>query len=359
MSMLRSIREKKGLTVSQLAARASISSRVIGDYEEGRQSIPLPHAKLLAKALWVPIEDLMPPAGSASFYVAAITPSEHPTNSQTQTHTQQPQVIQQHQAPTETSREVLSATLTSNGEVGGGGPIVSGDPTATLVQPQPSKTKPANNMGEGQKTMRSARSPRAATPVTEGQLQELMHLAGRLQISQDKLEERVGKAISTLTRPDAKEWIKRLRAIAEEIAPNQKIRYGQWPEAHEDREAAYLREHRDAGAMFTFKLFNNDQITGTITDFTPYTITIKANDEEDVVLRKLAIAYYRRLADSGSSDTEQQANNTIDDAIEQDQTAHNHARDDHHQPMEDRINSNHIGTPDIPEEDNMDEDRGA
>src|SRR5216117_3574860 len=64
MNMLRSIRERKGLTVSQLAARASIPTRVLAEYEEGRQPIPLAHAKLLAKALWVQIEDLMPPAGS-------------------------------------------------------------------------------------------------------------------------------------------------------------------------------------------------------------------------------------------------------------------------------------------------------
>jgi transcriptional regulator with XRE-family HTH domain len=64
MSMLRNLRERKGLTVSQLAAKASISSRVILDYEDG-QSIPLAHAKLLAKALYVSIEELMPPAGSA------------------------------------------------------------------------------------------------------------------------------------------------------------------------------------------------------------------------------------------------------------------------------------------------------
>ena len=62
--MLRNLRERKGLTVSQLAAKASISSRVILDYEDG-QSIPLAHAKLLAKALYVSIEELMPPAGSA------------------------------------------------------------------------------------------------------------------------------------------------------------------------------------------------------------------------------------------------------------------------------------------------------
>src|SRR5215210_3893844 len=95
MSMLRTIREKKGLTVSQLAARASISSRVIGDYEEGRLPIPLAHAKLLAKALWVPIEDLMPPAGSVAASAQTISP--------------QPQPQPQQQAPEQPQRASVSA----------------------------------------------------------------------------------------------------------------------------------------------------------------------------------------------------------------------------------------------------------
>jgi sRNA-binding regulator protein Hfq len=117
--------------------------------------------------------------------------------------------------------------------------------------------------------------------------------------------------------------------MADEIAPTQKIRFGQWPEAQEDREAAYLREQRDAGAPFTFKLFNGEQIAGTVSDFTPYTITIRADAGEEMVLRKLAIAYYRRQS-----------------APDQ-------------QPSEDGISSDHAGVPDVPAEDNMDEDRGA
>src|SRR5687768_16866555 len=66
MSMLRTIREKKGFTLGQLAGRVGISARVLADYEEGRQAINLAHAKLLAKALWVGIEDLMPPSGATT-----------------------------------------------------------------------------------------------------------------------------------------------------------------------------------------------------------------------------------------------------------------------------------------------------
>src|SRR2546426_11228773 len=89
MNMLRSIRERKGLTVGQLAARASIPSRVLVEYEEGRQPIPLPHAKLLAKALWVRIEDLMPP-GASNAVPAPAPPAAQPSNTTSTTSTPAP-----------------------------------------------------------------------------------------------------------------------------------------------------------------------------------------------------------------------------------------------------------------------------
>jgi len=313
MNMLRSIREKKGLTVSQLAARASISARVIGDYEEGRQPIPLSHAKLLAKALWVPIEDLMPPAGS-------VPPPTYTTSTPPQ-----PQ-----QAPAATSYPAARTTNNQQTPAATSAPATSSVPPSAQGQTQMARpTGVAGPPAEAQKPARAPRTSRITTPLTEGQLQELMHLSQRLQIAPEQLEERVGRPLATLTRPDAKEWIKRLRAMADEIAPTQKIRFGQWPEAQEDHEAAYLREQRDAGAPFMFKLFNGEQITGTVSDFTPYTITIRTDAGEEMVLRKLSIAYYRRQS----------------------------APD--HQPSEDGINSDHAGVPAVPSEDNMDEDRGA
>lgn len=357
MSMLRTIREKKGLTVSQLAARASIPSRVIGDYEEGRSPIPLAHAKLLAKALWVPIEDLMPPAGSVP--PSAQTPGPR---------AQQQQAIDRAQpAPANVPSAVTQpAPATENGHGAGisRGPARDMSGGAHNVQTQPQRARPpgsVNVAGEGQRGARPTRAARVSTPLTEGQLQELTHLSQRLQISREKLEERVGKALTALSRPEAKEWIKRLRAMADEIAPTQKIRFGQWPEAQEDLEAAYLREQRDAGAAFTFKLFNGEQITGTILDFTPYTITVKADDGEETVLRKLAIAYYRRqtLSDAGSPDqTADSAPDTVATPLA-DQSAHVHERDDRHQAVGDSITSDHAGAPDAPEEDDMDRDRGA
>jgi sRNA-binding regulator protein Hfq len=187
-------------------------------------------------------------------------------------------------------------------------------------------------------------------PITEGQTQELLNLAQRLNITQEQLEERVGKPLATLNRPDATEWVKRLRAIADEIAPTQKVKYGRWPDANEDREASYLAKQRDAGAACVFRLFNGEEFSGSIADFTPYTITIKVADkDEEIVLRKLAIAYYRCTSANGE---------TNGAAPAQEEQSHNHARDDRHQPIERGIDSDRTGQPDKPEKDQMDEDRG-
>jgi hypothetical protein len=46
-------------------------------------------------------------------------------------------------------------------------------------------------------------------------------------------------------------------------------------------------------------LFNGEVFNGRIVDFTPYTITLQqegADEAEQVILRKLAVAYYQRTA---------------------------------------------------------------
>ncbi|HEX8230203.1 MAG TPA: helix-turn-helix transcriptional regulator [Chloroflexia bacterium] len=382
MTMLRSIREKKGLTVSQLAARASIPSRVITDYEEGRLAMPLNHARLIAKALWVPIEDLMPPAGTV------VPPSSPPPAAPQYAPAQPPRTDN---APV--SQQVASAPRTEA-------------PAYTPAQPAP---RPAENYGpmqaptgapprEGGRTRgvpqagrggpgdarqtRPARSlPHPPGPISEGQLQELSRLAQRLEIDQQQMEARIGKQLADLTRPEARDWIKKLRAIADEIAPSQRVHYGVWPEAQEDREAAYLRQQRDASSRFTFKLFNGEQFDGTLVDFTPYTITIRPDGSEDeMVLRKLAIAYYRRTGQgeataalSGNFVTANLGNDTllvpatsvVAETAGESATAtvaaqgHDHARNDSHQPVTSGLDSDRAGEPEGPEEDNMDEDRGV
>jgi len=180
-------------------------------------------------------------------------------------------------------------------------------------------------------------------------LEELNRLAAKLEITQEQLEERVGKPPIELNRPDAKDWIKRARAMVEEIAPSRRSTYGQWPEAREDQEAAYLKSQQDAGAFFAFKLFNGEQFDGTITDFTPYTITIKEHvSGEEMVLRKLAIAYYRRTEAPQAAPAKPARASR---AKPRTQAAEVKA--------EPGVDSDRSGDDATPETDNMDEDRGV
>lgn len=380
MTMLRSIRERKGLTLSQLAARASIPSRVIADYEEGRLAMPLNHARLIAKALWVPIEDLMPPAGS-------VPPPAPASSAPPQYATAQPRTdsgsVSQQVAPT-ARPEAPAYTPAQPSQ--GAAPVQA--PPAPREQ-RPSEggrtrgvQQGARGAGGDARQTRPARSvPHPPGPISEGQLQELSRLAVRLEIDQQQMEARIGKQLADLTRPEARDWIKKLRSIADEIAPSQRVHYGVWPEAQEDREAAYLRQQRDANATFSFKLFNGEQFDGTLVDFTPYTITVRPSEGDEVVLRKLAIAYYRRTGQGEGAATPPSGFVTTalgDDkllvpataaapeapaeaatAVTPTQQAHDHARDDGHQPVVTDTDSDHVGEPEVPEEDNMDEDRGV
>jgi sRNA-binding regulator protein Hfq len=169
----------------------------------------------------------------------------------------------------------------------------------------------------------------------------LTRLAARLDISPADLETRLGKPVTALVRTEAKDWIKKLREMANEVAPSHKVRYGLWPGAREDQEAAYLGQKRDEGAQLAFKLFNGDEVSGTISEFTPYTITLTTAAGDTMVLRKLAVVYYRQTA-AGTGPAI--ANVGKDSA-------------DHlHEP---EIDSDRAGEPARPEADNMDRDRGV
>jgi sRNA-binding regulator protein Hfq/DNA-binding XRE family transcriptional regulator len=392
MSMLRSLRERKGLTVSQLAAKASIPSRVIIEYEEGRQTITLAHAKLLAKALWVGIEELMPPAGSVPPQPSAPTPSYAGTPAPQPR--PQPVATQPAPHPGETSTVPRPATSMNSAQAPAAQPAYR--PAPAQGQRPDASRGPQRAPGGAPPPRRTRPAPPPPGPITAGQVEELQRLAVKLDITQEQLEDRIGKKLDTMTRPEAKDWIKRARAMAEEIAPTRRVSFGKWPEAREDHEAAYLRAQQEEGAHFTFKLFNGEQLEGVITDFTPYTITIQAEGHnDDLVLRKLAIAYYRKgtgqasqetgataTADAAASATEPTAEVAAPVAApsadgdapapapakkrtsrsakaEAQAPAHDHATDDAHQPQESGVDSDRVGEPNLPEIDNMDEDRGV
>jgi len=197
----------------------------------------------------------------------------------------------------------------------------------------------------------------------------LQRLAARLEMEQPKVEESMGKPMEALTRVEAKEWIKRFRDMTDSAAPGSKVRFGQWPGSREDREAVYLEQYRDLGTPFSFKLFNGEEFKGPITDFTPYTITVKVGDGEDLVLRKLAVAYYRQLPDGAMEEEQAPAKparasrakksaGAEETPVAETPAATAEAPAEQHQPVADAFESDRVGEATDPEADSMDEDRG-
>lgn len=265
MNRLRNIREKKGLTIGQLSARAGISARVINDYEIGAQLMPLPHAKLLAKALWVKVEDLLPPASAPA---PPLSPPAMPLPSP---------------RPLTAPGDVPAPPATPAYGEQAGGPA----PRPGWASPHPNKpTKPT-------KPTKPKPEP-LILPATEGQILEILRQGHRAGLAEEEIVSTVGKQLTELDRMQAREWIRQMRERATHLTEEAK-RSPATTKLPDDREPDYLAAQMKAGSIFTFTMFDGQLFTGQIKDFTAYTIVIFGDDGNDVVLRKLAIAYYQKI----------------------------------------------------------------
>jgi sRNA-binding regulator protein Hfq len=132
-------------------------------------------------------------------------------------------------------------------------------------------------------------------PATEGQMTEILRLAARLNRSTEAIETEFGRTLDSITRFDAREWIKKLREEAAASTPPAKVHFGTWPGLKDDREAVYLAQLRESNAALRVVLFNGQVFEGRISDFTPYTLTVEdGKGAGAVIVRKLAIAYYQQ-----------------------------------------------------------------
>ena len=309
MNRLKIIREKKSLTLAQLSARTSIPVRLLGDYEANLLEIPPPHVKALAKALWVKPDELVvvgpapAPGGAAPATGPAELPGPAPVAVVAPPIASAPPAAPPAGIPAPYPRPAVPPPAPPNGAPGPvAAPRPAYGPPPTAPPPRRPMGPPGTDMGRparpgGPGGGRGKREP-VAMPATEGQMTEIMRLAARLNLSTAQLETQFGRPLADITRFDAREWIKQLREEAATKAPPSKIHFGQWPGLKDDLEAVYLNEQKTTGAPFRFVLFNGETLEGPISDFTPYTITIaEVGSGNQVVLRKLAIAYYRRLGE--------------------------------------------------------------
>ncbi len=286
MNRLKQIRERKSFSLAQLAARTGIPLRVLTEYEENTQEIASPHIKVLSKVLWVKPEELVPPPDAQPAPVPASALDVA--------------------APAQ--GVVAASAAPTGGDPAGGAPAYGAPrpyaPPAPYGAPRPEDRPrppmpPGADAGRGPRPAGRTRREPAVMPATDGQMTEIMRLAARLNLSTEDIETEFGRAIDSITRFDAREWIKKLREDALAKAPPAKVHFGQWPGLKDDHEAVYLAEQRELGSELRVVLFNGAVFAGRITDFTPYTLTLETGDgaaHEQIVLRKLAVAYYQRSA---------------------------------------------------------------
>lgn len=228
------IREQKGLSVKQLAARSGVPAISIAEYESGRaiRSADLPK---LAKVLFV---------------------------------------------------EEWEIELESE-------PRPKASPEAARTQPAPAAQPDA---GQESKPA-TPREPGPARPTQIEHLLNLVghHFdkdrdAIELEIGKP-LEQLTRKEASDLL----KKYQLLLSEISASDpagrAPQRKRAY--LPEGVDQFEQEYLTTQQDAGAILHFTLFDGTKTAGRVIGFSPYSITIdEQGTENELTLQKLAIAYY-------------------------------------------------------------------
>ncbi|NHZ72131.1 MAG: helix-turn-helix domain-containing protein [Aquificales bacterium] len=241
------LRQKRQMTVKQLAGKSGVKAGNIYAYETGG-TIRMADLGKLAKALYVDSSDIK--MQSDPIPKKKKKPPQAKKPAPTPTPTQKP----------------TSAQKT--------------EPT------QPAKPQQA--------------SSKQASPATEGQLTYLRTLAAKLGQSETAVVERIGKPLEELTFQEARKW---LAAYTQEYSsrrpPDTRRKRAHLPEAVDTFELAYLTARQEAGDVVTFKLFDKSEFSGCIVGFSPYSIVVQQEDGSQVTIQKLALAYYT-VAEAGS-----------------------------------------------------------
>jgi len=265
---LRLIRERKGMTVAQLAGKTSISIRTMQAYEAGERGIAPDDLRKLSRVLYVSSADLLQPSEAPAPVPVPPTPLPPPI--------------------------VVAVPVVETVPPAVAPPAPPPRPPA-IAPYEPARRPPPN----GSKTMRPAiaprppretRLPKPAGPSTAGQIEQIRHLARRMGIDEPVLVERFG-VLESLDHSAARAAITRLRTEMEESGTWQP-RVAEGP----DQEGEYLGKLRERNVPIEILLINGARFAGPISHFTPYVIQVRDRASGDeVTVRKLAIAYYHTL----------------------------------------------------------------
>jgi transcriptional regulator with XRE-family HTH domain len=231
------IRKRKGLSVSQLAAKSGVPAISIREYESG-QAIRSADLPKLAKSLYVEEWDIQLKG----------KPLPKPTRS--------------FDAPPPSSRPAL----------------------------QPKKTPPSTP------AVRPSQIEHLLTLVTRRFGQDRAALEQELGKPLEKLTR--SEASSLLAHYQKLLAESHAPRLPNEAKAKRKRAY--LPESVDEFELHYLTTQLEDEALLQLVLFDGSQQSGRLIGFGPYSITIEdAGTGEEITIQKLAIAYYRRIGGAG------------------------------------------------------------
>lgn len=244
------LREQKRLSVATLASRAGLPIGLIMEYESGQRSIDPRHLNRIARALYVEEYEIRLHSDPR--------PGAGPLERQAR-------------------REEPAVTAPPR-------------PVTTTAAP-PAPPRPRERQGRPPRQMSEPRPP---APVRPSQIAHLQNLLSRLGRTEQSLEAEIGKPLADLDRIQASRLSMKLQ---EELRSGSAERHRPYlPEAVDQYELKYLTSAREAGAFLQLRLFDNTALTGRLTGFSPYSLTLAQDDGSEITVNKLAIVWYTRTA---------------------------------------------------------------
>lgn len=228
------LRQKRGLSVQQLAVRSGVPLLSIQEYEQGKavRAADLPR---LAKALFVD-----------EFEIRVQSEPFRPQSSQTKSSSK---------------------------------PAAKAEPSTRPGQKSPSKTVLFARPGQIQHLL---------------QLADVLHENETMLVATigKPLQQLTVPEIQDHLRDYANK-IKQIKVSeAENRPPHTRRKRAHLPEGVDEFELNYLQSHYQAQHEMSFTLLNGQSFTGRIIGFTPYFITISESNGREVTMQKLALAYY-------------------------------------------------------------------
>lgn len=251
------LRQRRGMSVKQLAAKSGVPASSLEAYEQGQETIRMADLSRLARVLYVDEFEIK----------LQSDPRPDPP---------QPKPAKTEQAPPEEAKKPSPA--------------------------QKEKQKPKKKQPQQE-----------AAPARPSQLSHLLTLAEKAGEDETAVSDKIGKTVAELSKDEASYWLKQYqekvsalkKAEEERRPPDTRRKRAHLPEGVDEFELNYLTARKEAGDWLAFTLFDGTVLEGQVVGFSPYNITIQQADGTETTLQKLALAYYS-VTDKGRAEEGQE-----------------------------------------------------